>query len=51
MLQAAKHVGLLLKTTQQLTVDESRLDDLESDDAVRVLLLSLVDAAHSAFAD
>ena len=52
MLQAAEHLRFLLETTEKLTGwRRPGLITLRATMPARVFLLSLVDAAHSAFAD
>ena len=50
MLQARQRIGLTLEAAQQFRSRHTRLDDLQRDDAVRLLLFGLVDRAHAALA-
>src|SRR5215469_6746763 len=49
MLQSAECVGFPREATQQFAIYESRLDDFESNDSVRMFLLGQKNRPHAAF--
>ena len=51
MLQPAERLGFLLEAAQQLVAGNAQPDYLERHDAVRILLLGLIDGSHSAFSE